>query len=111
MATNSVSTLSVCCSDLEKLHEGIGDSVAVAVVLVASTISSVIVAFIKGWKLTLVILIFMPIIIIAQALVAKVWKLSRFLKSKSVFMLMKELQLDADARITCCKDVQTLLCW
>lgn len=54
------------------MKEGIGEKLAIFVYLTTSFISSVIISFVYGWKLTLVVLSCAPIIIIATAIVAKV---------------------------------------
>ncbi|XP_012236010.1 multidrug resistance protein homolog 49 isoform X2 [Linepithema humile] len=58
--------------DLDKMKEGIGEKLSIFVYLTTSFISSIIISFVYGWKLTLVVLSCAPIIIIATAIVAKV---------------------------------------
>nr|CAD7571344.1 unnamed protein product [Timema californicum] len=58
--------------DLDKLQEGIGEKIGIFMYLMVSFVSSVIMSFIYGWKLTLVVLSCAPIIIAAQSVVAKV---------------------------------------
>lgn len=65
-------TTVICCSDLDKLKEGIGEKLSIFTYLVMSFTISVIFSFFYGWKLTLVILSCAPIIILATAIVAKV---------------------------------------
>lgn len=59
-------------SDLNKLNEGMGEKIGMFTYLVFSFVFSVAVAFLHGWKLTLVVMTSMPVIIICAALVAKV---------------------------------------
>lgn len=58
--------------DLDKMKEGIGEKLGIFTYLTTSFISSIIISFVYGWKLTLVVLSCAPIIIIATAVVAKV---------------------------------------
>ncbi|XP_034938105.1 multidrug resistance protein homolog 49-like isoform X2 [Chelonus insularis] len=58
--------------DLDKMKDGIGEKLGIFTYLMVSFISSIIVSFIYGWKLTLVVLSCAPIIVIATAIVAKV---------------------------------------
>ncbi|XP_068971412.1 multidrug resistance protein homolog 49 isoform X1 [Bombus flavifrons] len=58
--------------DLDKMKEGIGEKLGVFTYLMVSFISSIIISFVYGWKLTLVVLSCAPIIVIATAVVAKV---------------------------------------
>lgn len=58
--------------DLDKMKEGIGEKLGIFTHLTTSFISSIIISFVYGWKLTLVVLSCAPIIIIATAMVAKV---------------------------------------
>nr|CAD7197616.1 unnamed protein product [Timema douglasi] len=71
--TNSTATFaSQLTEDLDKLQEGIGEKIGIFMYLMVSFVSSVIMSFIYGWKLTLVVLSCAPIIIAAQSVVAKV---------------------------------------
>ena len=54
------------------MKDGISEKLGIFTYLLVSFISSVIVSFIYGWKLTLVMLSCTPIIVIATAMVAKV---------------------------------------
>ncbi|KAL2727033.1 multidrug resistance protein 49 isoform X1 [Vespula squamosa] len=58
--------------DLDKMKDGIGEKLGIFTYLMVSFISSIIISFIYGWKLTLVVLSCAPIIVIATAVVAKV---------------------------------------
>lgn len=58
--------------DLDKMKDGIGEKLGVFTYLMVSFISSIIISFVYGWKLTLVVLSCAPIIVIATAVVAKV---------------------------------------
>lgn len=66
------SFLNVCCSDVEKIREGIAEKVPMFIYLVMSFVTAVIISFWYGWELTLVILACAPIIIATTAVVAKV---------------------------------------
>ncbi|KAH0550179.1 multidrug resistance protein homolog 49-like isoform X1 [Cotesia glomerata] len=58
--------------DLDKMKEGMGEKLGVFTYLTVSFVSSIIVSFYYGWKLTLVVLSCAPVIVIATAIVAKV---------------------------------------
>lgn len=58
--------------DLDKMKDGIGEKLGIFTYLMVSFISSIIISFIYGWKLTLVVLSCAPVIVIATAVVAKV---------------------------------------
>ncbi|XP_063224733.1 multidrug resistance protein homolog 49-like [Bacillus rossius redtenbacheri] len=71
--TNSTANFaSQLTEDLDKLQEGIGEKIGIFMYLLSTFVSSVIMSFIHGWKLTLVVLSCAPVIIAATALVAKV---------------------------------------
>ncbi|XP_049765078.1 multidrug resistance protein homolog 49-like [Schistocerca cancellata] len=71
--TNNTSTFaSRLAEDLDKLQDGIGEKLGMFIYLLVSFISSVIMSFFHGWKLTLVVLSSAPIIIFSTAVVAKV---------------------------------------
>lgn len=54
------------------MQDGIGEKLGMFIYLLVSFISSVVMSFLHGWKLTLVVLSCAPVIIIATAVVAKV---------------------------------------
>ncbi|KAK1131154.1 hypothetical protein K0M31_017447 [Melipona bicolor] len=58
--------------DLDKMKDGIGEKLGVFTYLMVSFVSSIVISFVYGWKLTLVVLSCAPIIVIATAVVAKV---------------------------------------
>ncbi|XP_015603415.1 multidrug resistance protein homolog 49 isoform X2 [Cephus cinctus] len=58
--------------DLDKMKDGIGEKLGIFTYLMVSFISSIVISFVYGWKLTLVVLSCAPIIVIATAIVAKV---------------------------------------
>jgi len=58
--------------DLDKLQDGIGEKMGMFVYLLTTFVISVIMSFLHGWKLTLVVLCCAPVMICAQAIVAKV---------------------------------------
>lgn len=67
-----VSSSSPFRRDLDKMKDGISEKLGVFTYLMVSFISSIIISFVYGWKLTLVVLSCAPIIVIATAVVAKV---------------------------------------
>lgn len=58
--------------DLDKIQEGIGEKIGLFLFLLVSFVASVILAFLNGWKLTLVMLSCAPVIIICNGIVSKV---------------------------------------
>ena len=54
------------------MQDGIGEKLGIFIYLITTFVASIIMSFVKGWKLTLVVLSCAPVIIIAQAIVAKV---------------------------------------
>lgn len=54
------------------MKDGIGEKLGVFTYLMISFVSSIVISFVYGWKLTLVVLSCAPIIVIATAVVAKV---------------------------------------
>lgn len=64
-------TLHIVSSDLDKVKEGIAEKLSIFFYLVMSFVISVIFSFFYGWKLTLVILICAPFIILSTAFTAK----------------------------------------
>lgn len=65
-------------SDVYKIQEGIGDKVGMLIQAFTTFITSFIIGFTQGWKLTLVILAVSPALAISAALFSKV-SLSPFL--------------------------------
>ena len=59
-------------SDISKISEGIGDKVGMFFQAIATFFAGFIVGFIRGWKLTLVIMAISPILGISTAVWAKV---------------------------------------
>lgn len=59
-------------SDISKISEGIGDKVGMFFQAVATFFAGFIVGFIRGWKLTLVIMAISPILGLSAAVWAKV---------------------------------------
>ena len=60
------------CSDVSKIQEGIGDKLASFLRYIGQFIAGYAVAFIHGWKLTLVITVASPLIILAGAIMSQV---------------------------------------
>uniref|UniRef100_A0A8C4R9D5 ATP binding cassette subfamily B member 1 n=1 Tax=Eptatretus burgeri TaxID=7764 RepID=A0A8C4R9D5_EPTBU len=57
--------------DINKISEGIGDKVALLIQSLSSFVSGFIIGFVRGWKLTLVILAVSPLLAITAALMSK----------------------------------------
>ena len=60
------------CSDVDKIHDGIGDKVGLFIQWMASFVGGFVVAFIEDWRLTLLLLVFLPFLAIAGFLIAQV---------------------------------------
>uniref|UniRef100_A0A1I8NNJ9 ABC-type xenobiotic transporter n=1 Tax=Stomoxys calcitrans TaxID=35570 RepID=A0A1I8NNJ9_STOCA len=58
--------------DLNKMKEGINEKIAIFVYLIMTFVIGILASFIYGWKLTLVVLITCPLIIVSTAMVAKI---------------------------------------
>ncbi|XP_066999667.2 multidrug resistance protein homolog 49 [Anabrus simplex] len=69
---NTADFASRMTGDLDKLQDGIGEKVGIFTYQMVAFFASIVVAFLHGWKLTLVVFSCAPIIIIATAIVAKV---------------------------------------
>lgn len=65
-------------SDVSKISEGIGDKVGMFFQAVATFFAGFIVGFIRGWKLTLVIMAISPIMGLSAAVWAKVCETGAF---------------------------------
>ena len=65
-------SLLVPCSDVDKIHNGIGDKVGLIIQWMATFVGGFVVAFIKDWRLTLLLLAFAPLLVIAGFLMSKV---------------------------------------
>ena len=59
-------------SDIEKIHDGIGDKIALFIQWIAAFFGGFIVGFIREWRLTLFLLTFTPALAIVGAIMAKV---------------------------------------
>jgi ATP-binding cassette subfamily B (MDR/TAP) protein 1 len=70
------------------MQDGIGEKMGIFVYLLTTFIISVIMSFIHGWKLTLVILCCAPVMIFAQAIVAKV-----IMKFRNLYILLSSMLL------------------
>ncbi|XP_031432465.1 ATP-binding cassette, sub-family B (MDR/TAP), member 4 isoform X2 [Clupea harengus] len=58
--------------DIYKINEGIGDKLGLLIQSVSTFLTGFVIGFIKGWKLTLVILSISPLLGISAAIIAKV---------------------------------------
>lgn len=65
-------------SDISKISEGIGDKVGMFFQAVATFFAGFIVGFVRGWKLTLVIMAISPILGLSAAVWAKVCETGAF---------------------------------
>ncbi|KAH0627478.1 hypothetical protein JD844_003227 [Phrynosoma platyrhinos] len=68
--------------DVSKINEGIGDKIAMLIYGIAAFLAGFIIGFIKGWKLTLVILAISPVLGLSAAAWAK--ELAAYAKAGSV---------------------------
>ncbi len=70
--SHSYITLFFLCSDVYKINEGIGDKLGMLLQSLTTFITGIIIGFVKGWKLTLVILAVSPLLGISAAIIGKV---------------------------------------
>ena len=59
-------------SDVEKIHSGIGDKVAIFLQFFTTFIATFVLAFVTNWKLALVVSVALPIIVLMGILLTKV---------------------------------------
>lgn len=57
----------VICSDINTIHEGIGDKICIFVQFFSTFVTGIIIGFVHGWKLTLVILSVSPLLAASAA--------------------------------------------
>ena len=67
-----LSYLPCCFSDVDKIHDGIGDKFAILVQWIATFFAGFVVAFARDWRLTLFMLAITPIIAIVAGVFSKV---------------------------------------
>lgn len=74
LITEIIGDLCYTCihSDVYKIQEGIGDKAGMLIQGFSTFVTSFVIGFIKGWKLTLVILAVSPALGISAALFSKV---------------------------------------
>ena len=60
------------CRDVNKIQMGIGDKMGICFQWTSSFLTGVVIGFVYGWKLTLVILAFSPLIMVAALIQDKV---------------------------------------
>lgn len=58
--------------DLTKLEDGLGEKVVIFMQFLIAFLSSIVLAFIKGWLMTLVCLVSLPLTVISMSLIAVV---------------------------------------
>uniref|UniRef100_A0A803TPG3 ABC-type xenobiotic transporter n=1 Tax=Anolis carolinensis TaxID=28377 RepID=A0A803TPG3_ANOCA len=71
--------------DINTIHGGIGDKICIIVQLFSTLLAGIIIAFVHGWKLTLVILSVSPLLVASGA----VWSYVSFLTSKELLEYSK----------------------
>ena len=59
-------------SDIDKIHDGIGDKIALLIQWVSTFFGGFIVGFVIDWRLTLLLLAFTPFLALGGAIMAKV---------------------------------------
>ena len=65
-------SLSLSCSDIEKIQSGIGDKVAVFLSYFSTFVTGYIVAFTRSWKMALVVMTMLPLIATVGAITSRV---------------------------------------
>lgn len=59
-------------SDIGKIHDGIGDKIALLIQWVATFFGGFIIGFVREWRLTLLLVAFTPFLALGGAVMAKV---------------------------------------
>ena len=70
-------------SDLDKIHDGIGDKVSLLIQWIATLFGGLVIAFASSWKVSLLVLAFVPILAICGSGSAK--EVVKFEQSYHVF--------------------------
>lgn len=60
------------CSDIEKIRAGIGEQVSHFMTLMVGFVICVTMSFVYGWKLTLVVIGYVPIILVTNMIISRV---------------------------------------
>ncbi|CAF5051682.1 unnamed protein product, partial [Rotaria sp. Silwood1] len=63
---------SLLTDNINQIRDGIGDKLCTLINKLATVISSVIIGFVKGWKLTLVLLSIVPVLVVSFIVTYKV---------------------------------------
>lgn len=63
--------------DVEKIREGIAEKVSHFLFLIIGFVICVVISFIYGWKLSLVVVVYLPILVITSAVIGKVWEVKK----------------------------------
>lgn len=59
-------------SDVEKIREGIAEKVSHFLFLIIGFVICIVISFIYGWKLSLVVVVYLPIVVITNAVIGRV---------------------------------------
>lgn len=65
-------TFSISRSDIEKIRAGIGEQVSHFLSLMVGFVICVTLSFVYGWKLTLVVIGYVPIIVVTNMIISRV---------------------------------------
>lgn len=99
----------IFCSDIFKISEGIGDKVGMFFQAIATFFAGFIVGFLRGWKLTLVIMAISPILGLSTAVWAKVCETPTFFcvlaRVFRVYMYLLPIQMCAQCQQKPCTEV------
>ena len=60
------------CSDVEKIRAGIGDKLSIFIQWIATFVTGFVIAFVRSWRFTLLLLAFTPFLVITGAVLSKV---------------------------------------
>lgn len=60
------------CSDVDKIHDGIGDKIGLLIQWLATFVGGFVAAFATEWRLTLLLIAFAPLMVIAGFFMSKV---------------------------------------
>lgn len=82
--------------DLSKLEDGLGEKVVIFAHFFISFVGSIITAFIKGWLMTLVCLVSLPVTLISMSIVAVVCEYFKFLFAFTIDFQLDDGRLGSD---------------
>ena len=89
--------LSLSLSDIDKIHNGIGDKFAILIQLITTFFAGFVIGFIRGWELTLLLIVVTPFMVFGAAVFSKVLLHDIFIYiyiiSSPAYRLLQHLQV------------------